>query len=335
MNVVIIGGTRFIGPEVVRQLLRHHHDVTVFHRGQTVDERSAGARHILGDRKDLPSFRGDFGRLRPDVVLDMIPRNAGEAKTVLKTFNGLVRRIVAIGSCDVYLAYGRLWNTEPGPIQSTPLTEDAELRKTDKPHGQKYDKIGVERVLFDQDDMEATMLRLPMVYGRGDRQHRLYEYLKRMDDKRPAILLDEAAAQWKWSRGYVENVAAAIALATTDNRAAGRIYNVGEEPVPTEAEWVRSIARCAGWSGEIVTLPKEKLPKHLKTEYNFNQHMDTDTSRIRNELGFSEPVSREEAMIRTVEWERANPPEKINPADYDYDAEDEVLEKYRTSTDSR
>ena len=35
MRVLIIGGTRFIGPEVVRQLHALGHQVTVFHRGQT------------------------------------------------------------------------------------------------------------------------------------------------------------------------------------------------------------------------------------------------------------------------------------------------------------
>jgi len=325
MNVLVIGGTRFIGPEVVRRLLREHHDVAVFHRGQTDDERAASARHIHGDRNDLSSFRDEFSRAKPDVVLDMFPMNSADVEKLLETFRGLAQRIVAISSADVYLAYGRLWNTEPGPIQPTPLAEDAPLRRTDKPHGQKYDKIGVERVLYDQDDLPATVLRLPMVYGRGDRQHRLFEYLKRMDDRRPAILLDETAARWKWSRGYVENVAAAICRAVTEDRAAGRIYNVGEEPVPTETEWVRSIARCVGWNGDIVALPNEKLPKHLRTEYNFAQHMATDTRRIRDELGYSEPVSREEAMIRTVDWERAHPPDTVDPSDFDYDAENEAL----------
>jgi hypothetical protein len=40
-----------------------------------------------------------------------------------------------------------------------------------------------------------------------------FTYIKRMDDGRPAILLDEAYARWRWARGYVENIAHAIALA--------------------------------------------------------------------------------------------------------------------------
>jgi len=327
MNIVVLGGTRFIGPEVVRQLLRQGHDVTVFHRGQTIDDRVVSARRILGDRQNLSSFRDKFRKLNPDIVLDMLPMNAGDADMVLDTFNGIVDRLVAISSIDVYLAYGRLWNSEPGPPVPTPLTEDSPLRSTDKPHGQEHDKIGMERTLHERAGMPVTVLRLPMVYGRSDPQHRMHFYLKRMDDNRPAIILDERHAGWKWVRGYVDNVAAAICLALTSDTAAGRTYNVGERPCLAEAEWVTSIARCAGWSGEIVTLPKEDLPEHLREDYDFRQNMDADTAKIRNELGYREPVSREEALIRTVEWERAHPPETIDPADFDYEAEDAALEE--------
>lgn len=329
MNIVVLGGTRFIGPEVVRQLLRQGHDVTVFHRGQTNDDRVVSARRLLGDRRNLLSFRKDFLRFHPDAVLDMLPMNASDADMVLETFNGIVERMVAISSIDVYLAYGRLWNTEPGPPVATPLTEESPLRTTDQPHGQKYDKIGMERKLRERAGMPVTVLRLPMVYGHHDPQHRLYFYLKRMDDRRPAILLDEARAGWKWIHGYVDNVAAAICLAITCETAAGKTYNVGEQPSLTEAEWVGSIARCAGWKGNIVSMPKDALPEHLREDYDFRQNMDADTAKIRSELGYREPVSREEALIRTVEWERANPPEKIDPADYDYEAEDAALDEFR------
>lgn len=35
MRVLVIGGTRFIGPPVVKSLVEHGHEVTVFHRGET------------------------------------------------------------------------------------------------------------------------------------------------------------------------------------------------------------------------------------------------------------------------------------------------------------
>ena len=167
------------------------------------------------------------------------------------------------------------------------------------------------------------MLRLPAVYGPGD--HRAFDHLKRMNDERRAIPLEESYARWRWTRGYVDNVAAAIALTVVDDRAAGRVYNVGEPDVLTEAEWVRSIGRAAGWKGEVVVLPKESMPQHLAASYNFAHHLYGDTRRIRKELGYAEHVSRDEAMKQTVEWERAHAPEQVDESCFDYAAEDGVL----------
>ena len=141
-----------------------------------------------------------------------------------------------------------------------------------------------------------------------------------MDDRRPAILLNEVRAGWRWSRGYVENVAAAIALAATEERAAGRTYNVGERQACTEAQWVRRIGRAADWTGEVLGLPEEELPGHLKTSYDWRQDCVGDTGRIRRELGYEEPVSLEEALRRTVAWERAQPPREVDPKQFDYAA---------------
>ncbi len=37
-------------------------------------------------------------------------------------------------------------------------------------------------------------------------------------------------------------------------------------------------------------------------------------------------MPREEALRRTVEWERANPPGEIDPPEFDYALEDAALE---------
>ena len=160
-----------------------------------------------------------------------------------------------------------------------------------------------------------------MVYGPGDPLHRFHPVLKRIADRRPIIPFEERTAGWRSPRGYVENVAAAIALATSEERAAGRVYNVGETDALSELEWARLIAEAAGWRGRFVTVPAERAPAHLISPANLDQHWAADTSRIRTELGYHEPVPRPEAIRRTIDWERTHPPAQWDPAQFDYAAE--------------
>jgi nucleoside-diphosphate-sugar epimerase len=158
-----------------------------------------------------------------------------------------------------------------------------------------------------------------MAHGPGDYQHRLYPSLRRMDDGRPVIPLDEGLAGWRCTRGYVADVAGAIALAATDERAAGRVYNVGEEAALTAAEWVRAVGEAAGWRGEVVTVPAGRLP----TPGDMGQDLVTDTTRIRRELGYPESGLPADCLLQAVAWERANPP--AEPPALDYPAEDRLL----------
>lgn len=325
MRILILGGTSFIGPWVVRSLVDAGHTVTVFHRGSTTATLPDGVRHILGNRAGLPEFRSQFLDVMPDAVIDMLAMTEKSARMVVQTLGSIAARLIVVSSCDVYRAMGRLLETEPGDIIATPLTEDAPLREKLYPYREMlpkagdYDKIPVERVFMNESAVPGTVLRLPFVYGPGDYQHRLRNYVRRMDDARPYIPLDENEANWRTTRGYVENVAHAIALAATDERAAGRIYNVGAERAFSEREWVETIGAIHGWRGSVAAISKGQLPGHDS----HTQDLTVATDRIRTELGFSEPVALDEGIRRTIAWER----ERMPPlTEGEYEAEDAALQ---------
>lgn len=307
--------------------------MTVLHRGQThAEDLPREVTEVLGERADLPRHAREFA---PDVVLDMMPMRATDAETVMRTFRGVAGRIVAISSMDVYRAYGRFNGLEPGEPDPVPLTETSPLRETLYPYRatatgpedplHDYDKIPVEQIVLGDPELPGTVLRLPAVYGPRDYRHRVFPYLKRMDDGRPEILLGVREARWRWSRGYVDNVAAVIACAITDPRAAGETFNVCDAATLGEAQWVEAIGRAAGWTGRVVTLPDDSLPAHLRRDCHWEQDLHADSGRIRAVLGCEEVVTLEEGMRLAVEWQRSHPPESVNPDDFDYAAEDAAL----------
>ncbi|MEM7016130.1 MAG: NAD-dependent epimerase/dehydratase family protein [Pseudomonadota bacterium] len=324
MRVLIIGATGFIGPYVVKHLLKQNHQLAVLHRGQTRADFPAHVQAIQADRNQLSGLRDALIQFKPDVVLDVIPYTAQQAQTLIQACSGLVPRVIALSSADVYRNYDGLRGQSDTPPDPVPLLEDSPLRETRYPYrgaglgfewADDYDKILVEQIIMDAPALAGTILRLPAVYGPGDKQHRLRQYLKRMDNERPTILLSTAQANWRWTWGYVENVAEAIALAVTSAQAAGRIYNIGEDLETIEQEWVMQIGQVVGWTGEVMTLAEDQLPKHLRKPMNFQYELLTDTRRIRQELGYQESINRPEALRRTIEWERGQP-DNTPPPDY-------------------
>jgi nucleoside-diphosphate-sugar epimerase len=327
VRVVVLGGTGFIGSQVVRALVDAGHDVTVFHRGASEPDLPAGLRHVHGPFDRLADHRDVFRRLKPQVVLDTVPyiNKGGHG---IAHFRGIVDRAVAISSGDVYRAFGRLWKSEPGPPDRVPLTEESPLRKLPAPDGKgedEFDNLDAERAALADPSLPATVLRLPATHGPGDRHHRLARYVRAMHDDRPVIVLGSTHARWRWSRGYVENVPAAIALAVADERASGRTYNVAAEPASSEADWIRAIATVTGWAGTVRVIPDDRLPLALRQPFDFTQHLELDTGRIRHELGYTERVDETEGLRRTIEWELPALHE-VPDLRLDYAAENEALQ---------
>ncbi len=342
MKILLIGGSGFIGQYTAEQLLTSGQSVTIFHRGTTrVPE---GAEEILGNRQFLQDHQPDFRRQKFDVVIDFILSSGRQAQQLMDTFRGIAGHVVALSSMDVYRAWGVFYNSEPGGLQELPLIEDSELRtsrNTYPPEALKraqtvypwlddeYDKIPVEQAVLGDPKLPGTILRLPMIYGPGDPVHRFHPILKRIDDDRKQIIFADDVAPLRTPRGYVEDVGAAIALAATSPHAAGRVYNVSESESFGELDWARKIAAATGWQGEFVVMPHDSTPKHLLWPGNTAQHVVASSERIRKELGYCELLPREEAIRRTIEWERANPPSPT--AQFDYEAEDQALAKFKAT----
>lgn len=287
MRILLVGGTGFIGPYVARELHNRGHDITLFHRGQHESALLPPVRHFRSGAAAMPvrTFPQDLLDAGFEVVIHMIPMGEADTQAAVDSFTGRAQRLVVLSSGDVYRAYGRFTGIEPGPVEEGLLTEDSPLRKTLYPYRSLakspddlnyfYEKILVERRARAQPLLPATVLRLPKVYGPGGNANlaTMYGYG------------DQTA--WRWTHGYVENVAAAIVLAALHPAAANRIYNVGEAYTPTMAE-------------RLKLLPASTLPTIDAKGYDFRNHIAYDTTRIRMELGYSETVSYAEGLRRTL-----------------------------------
>src|SRR5947209_11435817 len=168
MRVLVIGGTRFIGPHVVRLLRERGAEVTVLHRTKCGDPT-----HIHADRSHAS---GTW-----DAIVDMFAMSEADARAIAHVQG----RVVVASSADVYRQYDRVRGLEQGESE-TPLTEQSPLRANLFPYGGEYEKILVERVVRERG---GTILRLPAVYGPGDQ--RLHEWIGAI------VSMSDAQSRWR------------------------------------------------------------------------------------------------------------------------------------------
>jgi len=99
MNILIIGGTRFLGRHLVETALARGDTVTLFNRGQSNPDLFPQVETILGDReKDLEKLSGQ----RWEAVIDTCGYFPRLVKLSAQALKDTVERYVFISSISVY-----------------------------------------------------------------------------------------------------------------------------------------------------------------------------------------------------------------------------------------
>ena len=80
MRVIVIGGTKFVGPAAVGRLLAAGHEVAVAHSGAHEHPEVEAAEHLHGERGALLGADGATEGWRPEVLIDSFPGGATPAK---------------------------------------------------------------------------------------------------------------------------------------------------------------------------------------------------------------------------------------------------------------
>lgn len=316
MTVLVLGGAGFIGRPLARRLAETS-EVVVLHRGAR--DAPAGARDIVADRNDPAAVRAAVRACGAATVIDLMAMTSADTLPLFDALAGEIDRYVLASSADVYRNYEGLHRkAAPEPVLDL-LAEDSPLRETRFPYrlaelraadhrdkGQDdYDKIPLEQALADQSACDWTVLRLPMVYGPGDRQRRFGWLIRPMAAAAERIVAPAAWLDWRTSYGFVEDVAAGIALAALHPAAANRVYNLGPAEAGSHRDWARAFAGSMSWRGEMVEGDPGGRLSEAVAALDLRYPLATDTRRVRVELGYAEAVAPEEALRLTIADELA------------------------------
>jgi len=173
MDVLVLGGTSFVGRGIVTDLLGRGHTPTLFNRGRTGAQLFPGVERLVGDRET-----GDYAALRGrrwDAVVDTcayVPREAAQAVAALEDRSG---RYLFISSGLVYdLAAATDGITEASArLAPYRASEDVD----DETYGRL--KVACEDDLLAHFGDRATFVRPGWVVGPNDPNDRLTYWVRR------------------------------------------------------------------------------------------------------------------------------------------------------------
>lgn len=269
MNVLVMGGTRFVGKPLVAALVRAGHPVTVFTRGR--QPVPAGVTHLRGDRTveaDLAQLAGQAY----DVIIDSSGRTLEDTQRVLAQTGAPSHRLVYVSSAGVY-ADSDYW----------PLDEDAPIDPASRHAG----KAQTEAWLF-QEGIPFTSFRPTYIIGPGNYNPIERWFFARITQDRPIPLPGDG--QLITQLGDVRDLAAAMARSIEVDIACNRIYNCSGQRGVTLRGLVKAAAVACGRDPATLDIcgfdPSRLDPKARKAFPLRLSHFLTDTHRVARELAW-------------------------------------------------
>ena len=262
MDVLVIGGTRNLGPGLVERLLAGGDRVAVFNRGLTPGALPVGVERVYGDRGDAGQLAEAFRGRSFDAVVDTTLYTGAEARAAVEVFGGRVGHYVLLSTGQVYLV------GDPAPPR--PFREedyDRPLMPEPAPDSPDHEAwtYGVwKREAEDafaaahaRDGFPYTSLRLPMVNGERDHYGRIHGYLLRMQDGGPIVLPDDEGLSLR--HVYAGDVVDAVERVLRSGRGKGRAFNVGQDETQTLDEFLAMLAGIAGLPLRTVRVPRAAM----------------------------------------------------------------------------
>ena len=259
MKVLIIGGSRFVGPHVISLLLKNKHKITVFNRGGISSKYPSEVCFIKGDREQGFNLDEKF-----DAVIDTCAYVGSQTKKAIESLK-----------FDYFLHFGTVAAYKKTEI--FPLTEESSIG--DWPSFGEYDKgkVECEQVLV-KSGIKYGIIRPAYILGPKnycDRENFIYSRIK----KGISLVLPGnglGVAQFV----FVDEVARVI-VTLAENKIRGAFNVAGNEEI-TLVGLVKEMGKIVGKKPIITFNPKAIGSKFKEEEFPFdNENLIVSNDKIK------------------------------------------------------
>jgi 2'-hydroxyisoflavone reductase len=310
VDLLVLGGTAWLGREIAREAVARGHSVTCLARGEagpTADD----VRLVAADRDRPDAYDGVSGD-RWDAVVD-VARHPGHVRRAVVALEPVAERYLFISSANVYAGHRELGEDEDAALLP-PLGSD--VMESMESYGEA--KVACERAVLEGFGAgRALVARAGLIGGPGDGSGRSgywpWRFAHPSNPERAVLVPDDP--QVPAAVIDVRDLAAWI-VGCAEAGTAG-VFNTAGEPRPL-ADHLALARAVAGHSGPLVPASPSWLAEHGVQSwmgptslplwlddpdwYGMNAH---STARARAAGLTTRPL--EQTLADTLDWERGRP----------------------------
>jgi 2'-hydroxyisoflavone reductase len=305
MDLLVLGGTQWLGRAIAGEALARGHRVTCLARGEAGGV-AAGAEFVRADRSKPGAYDAVAGRSW-DAVID-VTRQPGHARAAVAELGDVARHWTFISSCNVYARHD-----EPGADETAALLAPLEGDES-SPETYGEAKSAIEQAYREALGDRFLTIRPGLIAGPGDASGRSGYWVARMARAARdggAVLVPDilaAAAQ----AIHVDDLVR-FTLDSAERGLTGAINAVGDRG--TFGEWIEASRAVAGYDGEIVAVDTTWLGEQGVAEWSgpeslplwiadpeWNAFLDRSNDAAKREGLRLRPLGR--LLSETLAWER-------------------------------
>jgi nucleoside-diphosphate-sugar epimerase len=320
MKVLVMGGNRYIGIQLVSELVRSGHQVTVFNSHETPLPdgvvRIHGNRHEAGLlAKLLNPVRDDF-----DAVFDNTAYVPAHLEPLLEIFRGRVRHFIFTSSIAVYEMAAAQPVDESHAVGRDAATALYGAYAAGKVHCE--DLLARE---FASNGLPYTSMRVTHTCGpMSPAVTREPGTFARLERRRPLLLAGKIDAMVHFI--HTRDAARGLCAVLGKPRAIGQIYNIAGRQFCSIANYMRLMAEAVNVEPRIVVMPRD-LPPQMRSpvvhwlEANRGS-MVFSIDKARHDLAWEPQLSLAEGLADSYRWFREGGRERYT---YDFSADDAII----------